>query len=66
MFEQDPWLLSGVGRDGDIAPVEEYVSVLFSAQYTFGEVSQARHNMFQKVQTEIEKLPPSKAALLLH
>ena len=66
VFEQHPGLLSGVGRDGSVEPVEEYLCMVYSAPCQFGGVNQARHDMFEKTQSELEKLPPTKAALQLH
>ena len=66
MFEQNPELVSQVGRDGDVAKVEQYVCKVYSAPDPTVGVNQARLDMFEKVQKDLDKLPPTKDALELH
>ena len=65
-FEETPYLLAGVGRDGPTAEVEEFVCRLYGASNPQEGVNEARHDLFQRGQTDLEKLPPTKDALLFH
>ena len=65
-FEQKPELLAGVGRDGVLEQVEEFICKLYGAPDPFGGVDQARHDIFEKGHKELEKLPPTQDVLELH
>ena len=65
-FEETPYLLAGVGGDGPTAEVEEFVCRLYGESNPQEGVNEARHDLFQRGQTDLEKLPPTKDALLSH
>jgi hypothetical protein len=66
VFQKYPDLLSVIGRDGQLATVEEFVCRLYRAADPQAGVDYARWRMFQKGQLDLEKLPPTKDALGLH
>jgi hypothetical protein len=66
VFEHNPNLLGGVGRDGGMAEIEEFMCTLYGAPDPHGGVNKARNDMFDKGQKALEKLPPTRDALELH
>ena len=65
-FKDFPLLLHGVGRDGAMDNVEEYLCRLYGAPNLHGGVDKGRYEMFQKGKKSLESLPPTKDALELH
>ena len=53
-------------RDGPTAEIEEFVCRLYGVSNPQEGVNEARHDLFQRGQTDLEKLPPTKDALLFH
>ena len=47
MFENEPLLVNGIGRDGDLSPGEQFVSHLYGAT-TQSNVDQVRLQLFSK------------------
>jgi len=64
-FESQPLLVKGIGRDGDLAPIEQFVCHLYGTpdQRT---VNHARLQLFGKAKKGLEMLPPTRDALELH
>jgi hypothetical protein len=61
-----PELLCGVGRDGSMEEVEEFVCRLYKAEDITTGVNAARARMFDKGKVALEMLPPTQDALELH
>ena len=66
VYLQHPELLHGVGRDGALSDVEEFVCMLYKSPHCSSGVDKARHDMFQKGMKALEMLPPTSDALELH
>jgi len=66
VYLQHAELLQGVGRDGPLDKVEEFVCLLYKAPCSMSGVDRARHDLFQKGKKAIEMLPPTSDALELH
>ena len=67
LVEDDyPHLLAGVGKDDSLKDVENLVSWLYGAPNPQEGVDQARHDLFEEGQKDLERLPPTKDALQLH
>lgn len=66
VFLQHPELLHGVGRDGPLSDVEEFVCLLYKSPHSSSGVDRARHDLFQKGKKALEMLPPTSDALELH
>ena len=64
-FQNHPHLVQGIGRDGELAPIEQFVCHLYgtSEQQT---VDNARLQLFGKGKFGLEMLPPTRDALELH
>ena len=58
--------MEAVGRDGPLDGVEEFVCHLYDAPDLAGGVNKARHDLFRNGRKELNKLPPTQDALLLH
>ena len=63
---QHPELLHGVGRDGQLSDVEQFVCMLYKSPHASSGVDGARHDLFQKGNKALEMLPPTSDALALH
>ena len=65
IFQNQPLLVNGIGRDGDLAPIEQFVGHLYGtpAQPT---VEHARLHLFGKGNKALEMLPPTRDALEPH
>ena len=66
MFSEHPQLLNGVGRDGPLDDIEEFVCCIYSDVDHNAGVNQARLHMFWKGKKLMENLQPTKDALQLH
>jgi len=66
VFVEYPHLLHGIGRDGSLTEVEEFVCRLYSAPDPKGGVNQSRFDLFRKGKKQIENLPPTEDALKSH
>jgi hypothetical protein len=64
-FQKHPLLVSGVGRDGELAPVEEFVCHLYGTPEQ-PTTNHARLHLFGKAKKVLEMLPPTRDALELH
>ena len=64
VFQQYPHLVSGIGRDGDIDQVEQYVCHLYG-ETKLVNVDKVRLQLFGKGKKGLELLPPTKDALEL-
>jgi len=64
-FQKHPFLVSGVGHDGELAPVEEFVCHVYGTlkQRT---INHAKMSLFGKAKKGLELLPPTRYALELH
>jgi len=65
VFESQPHLVNGIGRDGDLSSVEQFVCLL-NGSTTQSHVDQARLQLFSKARKGLEMLPPTRDALALH
>ena len=63
LYLQHPELLNGIGRDGPLGSVEEFVCMLYKAPNSTGGCDQARHDLFQNGKKAIEMLPPTSEVL---
>jgi hypothetical protein len=66
VYEKEPNLLSGVGRNGNQDDVEEYVAKVYNSPSTSGGINAARVAIFQKGIKDTENLPPARDCLELH
>ncbi len=66
VYLQHPELLHGVGRDGPLSDVEEFVCLLYKSPHSSSGVDRARHDLLQKGKKALEMLPPTSDALELH
>ena len=66
VFEEHPYLLCGIGSDGSIDNVEEFVCRLYGAPNPLAGVNQCRVDLFDRGSKELVKLPPTKDSLTLH
>lgn len=66
VFEQYPQLLHGIGRDGAIKDAEEFVCRLYGAPDPLAGVNKCRHDLFEKGNKDLEKLPPTNDSFKLH
>jgi hypothetical protein len=64
-FVKNPGLVEGIGRNGELALVEQFVCNLYGSP-GLQTVDSARLNMFSKANTDLELLPPTRDALELH
>ena len=64
-FLNQPLLVAGIGRDGELAPIEQFVCHLYGGPKQ-SSVDQARLQLFGKANEGLEMLPPTKDALELH
>ena len=64
-FLNQPLLVAGIGRDGELAPIEQFVCHLYGRPEQ-SYVDQARLQLFGKAKKGWEILPPTKDALELH
>ena len=64
-FQNHPHLAQGIGRDGELAPIEQFVCHLYGTpeQQT---VDNATLQLFGKGKLGLEMLPPTRDALELH
>ena len=64
---KDPLLLEGIGRVGELGPVEQFVCNLYGSP-ELQTVNSVRVSMFSKAKanTGMELLPPTRDALELH
>ena len=60
---KDPLLLEGIGRDGELGPVEQFVCNLYGSP-ELQTVNSVRVSMFSKAKAGME--PPTRDALELH
>ena len=64
-FMKYPQLVKGVGRDGELAEIEEFVCHLYGMpQQT--SINHARLQLFSKGKKSLEFLPPTRDAFTLH
>ena len=66
VFEEFPNLIHGVGRDGQRDTIEEFVCRLYRAQNPKAGINKCRTDLFEKGNKDLEKLPPTEDALILH
>ena len=66
VFLQHPELLRGVGRDGTVAEVEQFVCHLYGAPDVTGGCDEARRAIFELGKKSLELLPPTTDAFELH
>ena len=66
VFLKHPELLRGVGRDGTVAEVEQFVCHLYGAPDVTGGCDEARRAIFELGKKSLELLPPTTDALELH
>jgi len=64
-FQSQPLLVSGIGRDGELAQVEQFVCHLYGVPAQ-PSVDQARFHVFGKAKKGLDLLPPTRDALDLH
>ena len=64
-FRNQPLLVAGIGGDGELAPIEQFVCHLYGRPEQ-SSVDQARLHLFCKAKKGLEMLPPTKDALELH
>ena len=64
-FLNQPLLVAGIGRDGELAPIEQFVCHLYGRPEQ-PSVDEARLQLFGKAKKGLEMLPPTKDALELH
>ena len=64
-FLNQPLLVAGIGRDGELAPIEQFVCHLYG-KHEQSSIDQARLQLFGKAKKGFEMLPPTKDALELH
>lgn len=65
VYQKNPQLLTGIGRDGDLAPIEKFVCDLYGTPEQ-PTVNHARLQLFGKAKKGLEMLPPTVDALELH
>ena len=66
VFGKYPNLLKGVGSNGDLHDVEEFVCRLHKSEVVDSGVNKARACMFDQGKVALEMLPPTQDALELH
>ena len=66
IYKEFPELLAGIGRNGAIEPVEEYICRLYGIRNVTSGVIKGRFELFMKGKKDIECLPPTYDALKLH
>ena len=66
VFEEFPYLIQKLGRDGLQNDVEEFICRLYRAPNPQDGVNKCRIDLFEKGNKELEKLPPTQDALSLH
>jgi len=66
VYVQHPELLHGVGRDGAIADIEQFVCRVYKTPSFTKGCDTARLEVFQKGKKALEMLPPTTDALELH
>jgi len=64
-FQKYPFLVSGVGHDGEIAPTEEFVRHLYGTPKE-QTINHTRLQLFGKAKKGLEMLPPTRDALDRH
>ena len=64
-FRNQPLLVAGIDRDGELAPIEQFVCHLYGIPEQ-SSVDQATLHLFCKAKKGLEMLPPTKDALELH
>ena len=64
-FLNQPLVVVGIGRDGELAPIEQFVCHLYGRPDQ-SSVDQARLQLFGKAKNGLEILPPTKDTLELH
>ena len=64
-FLNQSLLVAGIGRDGELAPLEQFVCHLYGRPEQ-SSVDKARLQRFGKAKKGLEMLPPTKDALELH
>ena len=64
-FRNQPLLVAGIGRDGERAPIEQFVCHLYGRPEQ-SSVDQARLHLLCKAKKGLEMLPPTKDALERH
>ena len=64
-FQNQPLLLKGIRRDGELAPIEQFVCKLYHSPDQ-AMVNQARCQLLDKVKKGLELLQPTRDALELH
>ncbi|XP_071479491.1 uncharacterized protein [Diadema antillarum] len=65
VFLENPLLVKGIGRDGELEPIEQFVCQLYGTSIQ-ANVNSARLHLFGKAKKGLEMLPPRKDALQLH
>jgi len=66
VFLQHSELLRGVGRDGTVAKVEQFVCHLYGAPDVTNGCDEARRAIFELGKKSLELLPPTTDAVELH
>ena len=64
-FLNQPLLVADIGRDGELAPIEQFVCHLYGRPEQ-SSVDQARLQVFGKTKKGLDMLPPTNDALELH
>ena len=64
-FEKQPLLVKGIGRDGELASIEQFVCHLYGTPEQ-SNVNNSRLQLFGKANKGLEMLPPTRDALELH
>jgi hypothetical protein len=64
-FYNQPLLVKGIGRDGELSPIEQFVCKLYGTP-DIQTVDHARIQLFGKAKKGLEMLPPTRDALELH
>lgn len=65
IFQNQPLLVNGIGRDGELPPIEQFVCHMYGAPEQ-PAVNHARLHLFGKAKKGLEMLPPTRDALELH
>lgn len=66
VFWRDAGLLAGVGRNGYLEPIQQFVCNVYDVVQLSSTVNEARFYLFSKAQKSLSLLPPTEDALELH
>lgn len=65
IFHSQPPLINGISRNGELAPIEQFVYVSYGSS-TLSNVNQTRLHLFTSAKKYHEMVPPPRDALKLH